>query len=94
MIKRSDVEYIAGLARLAISEEEKDAFARQLGTILEHVSELDGVDTTSVEPTVFMAPGHQPLRDDIVTPSLPLDAILANGPKVTKSHFAVPKVIG
>jgi aspartyl-tRNA(Asn)/glutamyl-tRNA(Gln) amidotransferase subunit C len=94
MINRSDVDYIAALARLAISEEEKDAFARQLGTILGHMDTLNSLDTSQVEPTAFMAPGHNPLRDDVVTPSLPAGEILANGPKVKMSHFAVPKVIG
>jgi aspartyl-tRNA(Asn)/glutamyl-tRNA(Gln) amidotransferase subunit C len=94
MIERKDVEYIANLARLSLSEGEKDSFARQLSTILDYIDTLNSVDTANVEPTAFVVAGHNPLREDVERPSLPVDELLANGPSVKKGHFAIPKVIG
>ena len=94
MISKKDVTYIANLARLDLSEKEVDALTGELGAILDHVADLDKVDTTGVEPTCFVVPEHDPLRDDTVKPSLPTDELLKNGPKIEGGFFAVPKVIG
>ena len=94
MITKKDVTYIADLARLELSDSEVESFTGQLGAILEHVADLDKVDTTGVEPTCFVVPEHDPLRDDVVKPSLSSEDLLKNGPKVEGSFFAVPKVIG
>ena len=93
MITKKDVNYIADLAKLELSEQETEAFTGQLSAILEHVADLNKVDTTGVEPTCFVVPDHDPLRDDAVKPSLPTEEMLKNGPKVEGSFFAVPKVL-
>ena len=93
MIDKRVVTYIAGLARLALSDKETGSFERQLGSILSYVEQLDKIDTSGVEPTSFIAPAHDPLRDDVRTRSLPPETLLANGPRVVKGHFAVPKII-
>jgi aspartyl-tRNA(Asn)/glutamyl-tRNA(Gln) amidotransferase subunit C len=93
MIDKDVVRHIADLARLSLTDEEVESCSRQLGPILTYVEQLDKIDTTNVEPTAFIAPAHDPLRDDAEIPSLPPESLLANGPKVTKGHFAVPKVI-
>jgi aspartyl-tRNA(Asn)/glutamyl-tRNA(Gln) amidotransferase subunit C len=93
VIERKTVEHIAHLARLEVSEEEIASFTRELGAILEYVEQLNEIDTEKVEPTAFMVPEHDPLRDDTVRESLPADAILKNGPSVKKGFFTVPKVI-
>lgn len=94
MITKKDVTYIADLARLELSTPEIEAFTGQLSAILDHMRDLDKVDTNGVEPTCFVVPDHDPLRDDTVKPSLPTEELLKNGPKVEGSFFAVPKVIG
>jgi len=94
MIDRDQVLHVASLARLELSEDEIGSFTTQLGSILEYVNQLDAADIAGVEPTCFMPPSHDPLRDDAETPSLPCAKILENGPFVKKGHFAVPKVIG
>jgi aspartyl-tRNA(Asn)/glutamyl-tRNA(Gln) amidotransferase subunit C len=93
MIDREQVLKIAKLARLRLSETEIENFTGQLGSIFEFVKKLDEVDTGTIEPTCFVTPSHDPLRDDIEKPSLSQEEILKNGPKTKKGFFAVPKVI-
>lgn len=93
MIERKTVEHIANLARLEVTEEEIDSFTRELGSILAYVEQLNEVDTEQVEPTAFMVPEHDPLREDVGTASLPAAETLKNGPAIKKGFFAVPKVI-
>ena len=94
MVDRAVVEKIASLARLELSDVEKDAHAHDLAAVLGYIEQLNAVDTEGVEPTAYLVPEHDPLRDDTVVPSLSKDAALANGPKVKNGFFAVPKVIG
>ncbi|MBD3391200.1 MAG: Asp-tRNA(Asn)/Glu-tRNA(Gln) amidotransferase subunit GatC [Chitinivibrionales bacterium] len=94
MITKEHVEYIAELARLKLDESEIASFTKQLGAVLGHVEQLNRVDTTGVEPTCFVVPAHDPLRDDVRRESLPRDEALRNAPSVKKGHFAVPKIIG
>jgi aspartyl-tRNA(Asn)/glutamyl-tRNA(Gln) amidotransferase subunit C len=94
MIDRTQVLHVAALARLDLSEDEIASFTTQLGSILQYVNELDTADIAGVEPTCFIVPCHDPLRDDAEAPSLPPDKLLQNGSSVKKGHFAVPKVIG
>jgi len=94
MIDRKQVEQIARLARLRLSEQETEEYTRQLGSIFEFVEQLKKADTASVEPTCFMEPSHDTLRDDREKPSLARDELLQNAPLVKKGFFAVPKVIG
>jgi aspartyl-tRNA(Asn)/glutamyl-tRNA(Gln) amidotransferase subunit C len=94
MIDREKVLHIAKLARLRLSEREINDFTGQLGSIFEFVEQLNSVDTSAIDPTCFMEPEHDPLRDDSERPSLPVDETLKNGPSVKKGFFAIPKVIG
>lgn len=94
MIEKKDVEYIASLARLEVSEDEKASMTKELGAILDYIDQLNEADTDNVEPTAFMSPEHDPLRNDEVKKSLSREEALSNGPSVKKGHFAVPKVIG
>jgi aspartyl-tRNA(Asn)/glutamyl-tRNA(Gln) amidotransferase subunit C len=94
MITRQDVEYVARLARLRLSEQEIGTFTRQLDGVIEYVRQLDKADTAGVTPTAFVIPEHDPARDDVVQPSLPREDALRNGPSVRNGFFAIPKVIG
>lgn len=94
MIDKNTVEYIAELARLELTEKEKESFAEEIDSILEHMKQLNDVDTEGIEPTSFFAPGHDTLRDDKVKESLSVEDALKNGPNIKKGFFAVPKVIG
>jgi len=94
MITREQILKIAKLGKLKLSEAEIENFTGQLGSILEFVEQLDKVDTNNIDPTCFMEPPHDPLRDDAEKPSLTQEEILQNGPSVKKGFFAIPKVIG
>ncbi|NLL13669.1 MAG: Asp-tRNA(Asn)/Glu-tRNA(Gln) amidotransferase subunit GatC [Fibrobacter sp.] len=94
MLSSELVQKIASLARLKLSDEETESLTVQLDSILEYIQQLNELDTSKVEPTSFMAPAHDPLRDDANSESLTQEQILQNGPSVKKCHFAIPKVIG
>ena len=93
MITKHEVERIADLAKLAINEEEKTLFTKDLNSILYYMEQLNTVNTDEVEPTAFMAPSYNPLREDVIKESLPSKKILQNGPSVKNGFFAVPKII-
>ncbi|MBI3606992.1 MAG: Asp-tRNA(Asn)/Glu-tRNA(Gln) amidotransferase subunit GatC [Nitrospirae bacterium] len=92
-ITRSQVEHVAKLARLAIGEDEKALFARQLSAILTYVETLNRLDTSSVEPTSHVIPLQNVFREDEVKPSLSRDQALANAPDIDGGCFRVPKII-
>jgi len=92
-ITREQVEHVALLARLELSEAEKDHFAQQLGAILDFVQKLDEMDTSGVEPMVHGIDAFQPLRQDAVGESLPRQAALQNAPESSEGCFKVPRII-
>jgi aspartyl-tRNA(Asn)/glutamyl-tRNA(Gln) amidotransferase subunit C len=89
----ADVERLAKLARLELTEDEKSRFARELSSILEYVSQIQKVDTSGVteyETVVSLPPAW---REDEVQPSLPVEEALANAPGRKDNFFKVPRVI-
>jgi aspartyl-tRNA(Asn)/glutamyl-tRNA(Gln) amidotransferase subunit C len=92
-INKQEVEKVAKLARLEITEAEKAAFAKQLSEILTHVEKLREYDTKGVEPTAAVLGQMNVFRDDVVRASLPVDKALANAPEREGDRFAVPKII-
>lgn len=91
---RDEIERVARLARLALSDDEKDVFARQLGDILAYAQQIAAVDTSAVPPTAHVC-STTPLREDRVAPSLPRDAALAAAPDADRGagFFKVPRVL-
>ena len=92
-ITRSDVERVARLARLRLSEEEKEEFRQQLDEILLYMEKLDKLDTEGVEPLAHILPLHNVLRKDEVKPGLERDEVLKNAPAHRYGLFQVPPVI-
>jgi aspartyl-tRNA(Asn)/glutamyl-tRNA(Gln) amidotransferase subunit C len=92
-ITLKDVEYVAKLARLELSEEEKVVLQRELDKIVEYIDQLNEVDTENVPVTSHVIPLQNALREDKVLPSLPADQALANAPKSEDGFFRVPRVI-
>ena len=90
---RSDVERIAALARLSVTDAEAERLASELEAILAHVEQLSGLDTSEVEPTSHPIELATPLRDDLPEPPLDPELALANAPEREGSAFVVPKVI-
>jgi aspartyl-tRNA(Asn)/glutamyl-tRNA(Gln) amidotransferase subunit C len=92
-ITRDEVEHVAKLARLAITEEEKERYTQQLSNILTYIEKLKELDTFKVEPTSHVLPMKNIFREDEVRPSLPREEILKNAPDRTEEFFSVPKII-
>lgn len=92
-ITQKEVEHVALLARLNFSEEELEAFTRQLGDILESIKKLEELDTTDVEPMAHVLPVHNVFREDEVKEGLPRDAALEGAPDVEEGQFKVPKIV-
>jgi aspartyl-tRNA(Asn)/glutamyl-tRNA(Gln) amidotransferase subunit C len=93
-LTRQDVEKIAHLARLSISEEEMPVYVTSLSSIVDFVDELSRVDTGSVEPMAHPLDGqHQRLRADAVTQSDHHLKFQGNAPSVQAGLYVVPRVI-
>ncbi len=92
-ISRGEVEHVARLARLALSEEEKARMGEELSSILAYIDQLRELDTSDVEPTSHAIPMVNVMREDEVRPSYPVDAMLQNAPEREGDLVRVPKII-
>jgi len=92
-LSRKDVEHIALLARLHLSEEEKERYRQQLSNILDHISKLQELDTRDVPPMGSMAVEQSRLREDVPGPAMPREDLLRNAPDVSDDQFRVPPVL-
>ena len=92
-ITKDQVEYVARLAYLKLTEEEKETFTLQLDSILSYMEKLNELDTRDVEPTSHVLPIKNVFREDEVKPSLPLEEALSNAPDRKNGFFRVPRVI-
>ena len=92
-ISKEQVEHVARLARLEVSEDEKAMFARQLSGILTYMDQLKELETRGVEPTATVLPTDNVFRDDDIRPSLPQEKALANAPDQADGFFRVPKIL-
>lgn len=88
-----EVEHIAELARLRLSEAEKARFREQLSAILDYFARLQALDTFSIPPTSSVLPAHGVLRPDEPRPGLSLEDLLRNAPDVEGGQFRVPPVL-
>ncbi|MBM4121871.1 MAG: Asp-tRNA(Asn)/Glu-tRNA(Gln) amidotransferase subunit GatC [Nitrospira sp.] len=93
-ISKQEVEHVAKLARLELTEAEKDAFSEQLSSILTYVEKLKGLNTEGVEPTATVLEQANVFREDKSRPSLSVEKALANAPESEEHYFAVPRIIG
>jgi len=93
-LSRRDVEHVAHLARLGLSEDEVSQLEGQLNHILEQFAVLSQLDTESIAPTARVIELENVLREDVVRPSLTVEEALADAPERSGDHFAVPAVLG
>ena len=87
-----EVEHIAKLARLELTDEQKARYRRQLEAILDHVAKLQELDTQDVSLTASVSVGQMPLRADEPRPGLSKDDLLKNAPKQDDGQFQIPPV--
>lgn len=92
MLTKQQVEHVALLARLELSEEEKEKYANQLSAILEYMETLNKLDTEDVPPTAHVLPLKNVFRDDMVCEHLANEKTLANAPDKEENYFRVPKI--
>lgn len=97
-LTREEVEHIAELARLELTEEEKARYREQLSAILEYATRLQELDTNHIPPTASvldagMLSKRSHLRPDQPAPGLPLDQALRNAPSANSDQFRVPPVM-
>ena len=92
-ITMREVEQVARLARLALSDAEKERMRRELDGILSYIDKLRALDTEGVPPTCHAVPMTNVMREDEPVPSLPQADMLANAPDRSGDFFRVPKII-
>ena len=93
MIERKDVDHVARLARLALTDAELEKMREQLNGILSYIEKLNALDTASVEPTSHAVPVVNVMRDDEPGECLPRDEALRNAPDRAGEFFRVPRII-
>ena len=89
----AQVEHVAQLAQLALTDEEKELFREQLSSILGHAERLRELDTSDIPPTASVLPLENVMREDRILPSLPVDEVLANAPASEDGCFQVPVIL-
>ena len=94
MISRQDVEHVARLSRLALSDAELERMREQLSGILAYIDTLRALDTAGVEPTAHPIPMVNVLRPDVPRPGISRDEVLAAAPAVEDGRFRVPRILG
>ena len=92
-LTREDIESVAYLSRLELSDDEKDRFTGQINRLLDNFEKLQELDTTDVEPMSHVIPVSNVFRKDESRPSLPPEEVVSNGPQVADNCFVVPRVV-
>jgi len=92
-ITREDVQHIAELAKLRLTEAEEARYQEQLSAILDYAARLDALDTAAISPTATVLPLRSVMRDDVARPSPSADDILANAPARVDQAFEVRAVL-
>ena len=92
-LDKQEVEHVAKLARLAVTEQEVEEFGRQLSDILNYIGKLNELDTSKVEPTSHVLNIQNVFREDRIMPSLSREEALAGAPETEEGFFRVPKII-
>ena len=87
-----DVEHVAKLARLELTEEEKEKFTRQLGDVLKYVDQMNEVHTSNVEPLAHPIEFVNVMRDDVIHYEQTKEQLMANAPDEENGFFKVPKI--
>jgi aspartyl-tRNA(Asn)/glutamyl-tRNA(Gln) amidotransferase subunit C len=88
-----DIDHVANLARIHLTDEEKALYSSQLGKVLDHFARLDELDVSNVEPTAHAAPVYNVWREDIPGPTMtPAEAVM-NAPQTKNGQVVMPRVV-
>jgi aspartyl-tRNA(Asn)/glutamyl-tRNA(Gln) amidotransferase subunit C len=88
-----DIDHVARLARLALTDQEKTQLRSQLALILEHAAKVGEVAADDVPPTAYAIPRTNVYRDDTPEPSIPQGEALSNAPEREDGRFKVPRIV-
>lgn len=88
-----NIQYVARLARIALTPEEETRLGAQLGNIIGYIAKLSEVDVTGVEPMSHAFPVTNVMRPDVAEESLPHEEALKNAPSRSAGLFVVPKIV-
>ena len=91
VISDETIEYVGILAKLMLSDEEKEQAKKDMGSMLDYIDKLGELDTTDVEPMSHVFPVQNVFREDVVTNGDDRDNIIANAPEEKDGSFVVPK---
>ncbi len=92
-VTRNDIDTVASLSRLNIRDDEVADVMEQLDKFLNYVDNLNGIDTTDIEPTTYALQMQNVFRTDTIKPSLPREDALSNAPLKEDGYFKVPRVL-
>ena len=93
VISDETIEYVGILAKLELSDEEKEAAKSDMGRMLDYIDKLNALDTNGVEPMSHVYPVHNVFREDVVTNGDDRDNMLANAPEERDGQYQVPKTV-
>jgi aspartyl-tRNA(Asn)/glutamyl-tRNA(Gln) amidotransferase subunit C len=93
-VSRADVEHVATLSRLALTDDEIEQLIGELGAILDYAAEVSALDTADVPPTAHPLPLVNVFRPDDPQPGLDRDEVLAEAPAAEDGQFRVPRILG
>ena len=93
-VSRADVEHVAALSRLALTDDEIEQLIGELGAILDYAAEVSALDTADVPPTAHPLPLVNVFRPDDPRPGLDRDEVLAEAPAAEDGQFRVPRILG
>lgn len=92
-ISDETIEYVGILAKLELSEEEKETAKADMGRMLDYIDQLNQLDTSGVEPMSHVFPLNNVFREDVVTNGDDREQILSNAPQSKEGSFQVPKTV-
>ncbi len=92
-LSKADVDYVARLAQLTVSDETKERLVNELGEILAYMDKLNELNTDGIEPMMHVLDMTNVYREDVVEPSLEREAALQNAPRTDGVYFMVPRIL-
>ena len=93
MLDRKEIDELAHLSRLILTDAESEKMTEQINKLLNNFADLQKLDTSNVPPTSHAVPTYNVFREDTVKPSLKPEQVVANGPKVAENCFVVPRIV-
>ena len=93
-IFRADVEHVAKLSRLSLTDDEIEHLTLELGSILGHAADIESLDLDDIAPTAHPLPLENVFRADEVRPTLDRGEVLAQAPAAEADRFRVPRILG